>query len=263
MAGYVKLLRSIWHDDDFVRLTATQQRLYMLLLSQPDMSHCGVLAITPARWARLSSDTTPAEIRADLAELVQNRFVVVDEDTEELWIRTWMAYDGGFRVPNTAKAISTALTAIMSPTIREQAVCAALTLGVTLEPTLSARVSVRVSPTLSATLGPRVRLTQELTQGLSQQPAAISQQPKASSQQPADAAAAAAAPEGAHAEALALWIAARVNKPDVRNARKLQEHLQRNASVEWWTLLDQHKDANPDASVAQVLWEVFKMKGEY
>ena len=44
MAGYVKLFRSIWNDPDFRALTRGQQQLYMLLISQQDLSNVGVLS---------------------------------------------------------------------------------------------------------------------------------------------------------------------------------------------------------------------------
>ncbi len=51
MAGYVKLYRSVWQDPDFVALPPAAQRLYFLLISQPDLTHVGVLPLMPARCA--------------------------------------------------------------------------------------------------------------------------------------------------------------------------------------------------------------------
>lgn len=252
MSGYIKLQRHIWLDGDFVALTADAQRLYLVLISQPDLSHAGVVAFTPGRWSTLATDTTPAGIRAAVDELTAARFVAVDERTEELWVRSYMAHDGGYRTPNVHKPIRAALASIMSPTIREQAEHAAETLGVTLSGTLP--------ETLSETL--------PATHTESQQPAAISHKPKTSSPQPqpqpdrnrstpldsgymmsTNAAAAAAA-----------WITHRINQPDVKHPQRLATHLRNTLHTEWGDRLDAHHQQHPDASVAQILWEVFNIK---
>lgn len=101
---HARLRAGIWSDPDFLALAASQQRAYLLALSQPGITYCGVLPYTPRRWARLAPDTTEADIRAALDELAARRFVVIDEDTEELLIRTFIKHDGVLKSPNVARS---------------------------------------------------------------------------------------------------------------------------------------------------------------
>lgn len=120
MAGFAKILRSIWTDREFIGLGTAEQRLFFLLFSQPDLSNCGVLPYLPRRWARLASDTDLGVILTDLRPLADLGLVVIDRDTEELWVRSYMRIDEGFRVPNVAKSIAGAVEAVQSEPLRER-----------------------------------------------------------------------------------------------------------------------------------------------
>lgn len=146
MAGYTKIVRSIWHDDDFKALAATTQRAYFMLVSQPDLTQCGILAITPGRWAQLAADTDTDDIRAEMLALEAAGFIVIDHRTEELWVRSFMKYDEGYRVPNIAKAITNSCEAISSKPLRRQVAKAVLTLGVTLPVTLERTLGESLQP---------------------------------------------------------------------------------------------------------------------
>ena len=92
---------SIWNpDSEFQFRTSAAQRLYFLILTQGDLSLCGVVSLTVDRWARLASDTKPLQIKKALAELAEHRYLVVDNNTQEVWIRTFTAHDGVLRQPN-------------------------------------------------------------------------------------------------------------------------------------------------------------------
>lgn len=90
---YAKLLSSIWQDTDFTLLPASAQRLYLLLVSQRTINLCGVIDLTPRRWASCAHDTTPDDVDEDLAALQQARFVVIDPDTDEVWVRSFIKHD--------------------------------------------------------------------------------------------------------------------------------------------------------------------------
>ena len=150
MAGYTKVVRSIWQDDDFRALGATTQRMYFMLISQPDLSQCGVLATTPGRWAALAADTEAADMRAEMAALEAAGFIVIDPATEELWVRSYMKYDEGHKVPNIAKAVVSACEAVSSRSLRRLIAAAARTLGVTLPETLSRTLGESLQPTPAA-----------------------------------------------------------------------------------------------------------------
>ena len=89
--GVVKT--TIWQDDDFRTLTVAEQRLYVLLLSQPKINNCGVLPLTVRKWARYAVDDSAGAIERGLEVLGDQRFVVVDYDSDEVLVRTFIRHD--------------------------------------------------------------------------------------------------------------------------------------------------------------------------
>lgn len=120
--SYGKLYVSIWdHTGDFITLTAGAQRLYHFFVSHPQLSACGLLPLQPKKWARFAADLTERSVRKALAELVAQRYVLVDEATEEVLVRTYVLHDGGVRTPNIEKAIRRAIDGIESQPLRDAA----------------------------------------------------------------------------------------------------------------------------------------------
>lgn len=111
---HARLLVSIWTDEDFTRLTSAQQLTYLSLISSPDLSWCGVLPLLPQRLALLSSDATDRKVRANLAALEAQRFVVMDEVTAEILVRSYVRHDNLLRQPNVVKAMVKALQKVHS-----------------------------------------------------------------------------------------------------------------------------------------------------
>lgn len=109
---------SIWNDEDFVALPPGPQRTFLMLVSQPDISYAGVIALRERRWSRLAAGLTREAVEADLEELVRTRFVVIDEDTEELLVRSFMRNDGVHRQPNVLRAALRDVEGVSSPAIR-------------------------------------------------------------------------------------------------------------------------------------------------
>jgi hypothetical protein len=92
--SHARIFVSVWQDPDWCELSAEAQRVFMLVLSQPKMSNIGVIDYRPAKWARMSKGTTAQDIEGSIAELEAGRFVVVDRDSEELLVRTFVKNDG-------------------------------------------------------------------------------------------------------------------------------------------------------------------------
>lgn len=113
---------AIWSDGDFLALTASAQRIYLLALSQPSLSWAGVVAYTPRRWARFASGDTPTKVKRSVAELRDATFVLVDEATEELLVRSLIRHDRAMRSPNMAKAVIRDVGVIQSPMLRRAVV---------------------------------------------------------------------------------------------------------------------------------------------
>lgn len=116
--NHARLLTAIWSDPHFTALEPEAQRVYFLLLSQPDLSACGVLAFLPRRWARLSALTSVEEIENAISLLEEARFVMVDNETDELLIRTFVIHDGGLNNPKMRGATKSAMRAVHSRVLR-------------------------------------------------------------------------------------------------------------------------------------------------
>lgn len=115
---HARILTSIWGKDDWRRLSPDEQWAYFLVLSQPGLSMCGVLSYTPKRWAQLTAGSTVAKIRKAIAGLVEARFLLVDEETEELLVRTFAKNDGVLQSPNLVKAMWKAYGDVVSERLR-------------------------------------------------------------------------------------------------------------------------------------------------
>lgn len=117
-----KILASIWQDRDFKALSAEAQRMYFVLLSQPKLSLVGVLDYQPVKWSKLASDTTPDSMHAAIDWLEDKRYVLIDRDTDELLIRTFVVHDLTRLNVNLVKGVWSAWKAVESPLLRLQIV---------------------------------------------------------------------------------------------------------------------------------------------
>lgn len=107
----------IWDDADFMALSVEQQWLYLFLLSQPDVEYTGVMPMRERRWAKKAPFPRQA-FEAALAGLESARFIVTDEDVEELLIRSFMRNDEVYRQPNLVRSALRSLSSVSSSRIR-------------------------------------------------------------------------------------------------------------------------------------------------
>jgi hypothetical protein len=115
---HARVLAAIWNNRGFTGLGAQAQRMFVVALSQPAMSYAGVVPYQPRRWATLARDTTVQTVRRHTQELAAARFVVIDEDSEELLIRTFVRHDGVLMSPNVTRAMVKSYATILSPMLR-------------------------------------------------------------------------------------------------------------------------------------------------
>ena len=116
--NYGRISASIWSDDAFCALPTHAQRMYLFLLSQPNLNHAGILPLTVRRWTRSAHGLTPELVRRDLAMLAKARFIVIDEDTEEVLIRSLVRNDGVWRQPKVMLAMKADTDEIASRSLR-------------------------------------------------------------------------------------------------------------------------------------------------
>jgi len=120
VSAYVKVVRSIWTDSEWLELSSTEKLIYLQLISQPNISKCGVLPFVPRRWAHMHPDLGPNELNAAIDSLESLGYVFVDRDTEELLVRTYMRYDEAWRQTNGVRGIQIEAEQIMSKTLLQQ-----------------------------------------------------------------------------------------------------------------------------------------------
>ena len=119
MARHARVQVSIWDDPDFLTLRTLEQHAYLLLMSNKGLSRCGVITYIPSRFENLARDLTAAKFRTAVAGLREARFLVIDDHTQELLVRTHVRHDGVLDRVNMGKACGTAFEAVVSDVIRD------------------------------------------------------------------------------------------------------------------------------------------------
>jgi hypothetical protein len=115
---YAKIKLSIWKDDDYRALGPMEQWLYEALVSQPDLSLCGLIILRPHRWARLAAGLTAETVDGLLTNLEESRYLCIDRDSEEVLIRTFVKHDGGTGNWKVRKGIESAIEKVESDRLR-------------------------------------------------------------------------------------------------------------------------------------------------
>lgn len=115
---YGVIYHDIWGDSDFRALSTRAQLLYLQLLTSPTLNYAGVADWRPKRIAPLASDLTVRSVERAAGELARGLFVVIDEDTEEVLIRSFLKHDGLLKKPNVTKAMLKAFNATSSDVLR-------------------------------------------------------------------------------------------------------------------------------------------------
>lgn len=115
---YSKTNITIWQDNDWRALPFPAQHVYRMLWDHPQLSYCGVVDWRPARLSALSVGLTKNMLRL-LTDCLQARhFIVVDNETEECLVRSWVRFDGLIRQPRLAVSFANAYAAVGSNVLR-------------------------------------------------------------------------------------------------------------------------------------------------
>lgn len=115
---HAQIRLDMWGDDDWRKLSVPAQHLYMLLLTSPSLSFCGVADWRPARIAQLAAGWTTEDVLESAQELIDRLFLVIDDETEEVLIRSFVRHDGLMKMPNMATAMATSHAGIASARLR-------------------------------------------------------------------------------------------------------------------------------------------------
>ena len=115
-----QIRESIWRDKDFRALSRGAQCTYLELISQSAIDRAGVQPLSVTKLAKGCDSITVDTIWADLNELQNRRFVFFDDDSEEVFVRSYMRTCEVWKVPNTLKSALRASTVVASDMIRHE-----------------------------------------------------------------------------------------------------------------------------------------------
>lgn len=118
MRQYALIHRAILDDPSWRCLTRSQQNLYLLLLLKLSTNLCGVVDWRPKKLAVNASDMTVETIEADAVVLEKKLYIVRDEDTDEVLIRSFLRNDAPLKSSKTAIAVRSSYTDTASPKLR-------------------------------------------------------------------------------------------------------------------------------------------------
>lgn len=115
---HARINLDIWGDDDWLDLTPPAQHLYFVLWTSPQLSYCGTGDWHPGKIAAKAKGWTPTDVDIAAAELSAELFLVIDTDTDEFILRSWMKHDGLWRTPNMAVSMAMARAELASRSLR-------------------------------------------------------------------------------------------------------------------------------------------------
>lgn len=102
---HARISTAIWIDDDFLDLTAPAQHLYFLIVSQMKLSFAGVTEWRPGRIVKLAANWSIPSVEAAALELTAAGYLVIDQESEEVLVRSFIRNDGLLSSPNITKAM--------------------------------------------------------------------------------------------------------------------------------------------------------------
>ncbi len=181
---YARVKVTIWADPDFRTLSPGAQHLYFLLLTSASLNLAGVADWRPGRLAQMSSGWTVNAVKKAGAELEARRYIVIDEASEEVLVRSFVRHDGVLKSPNIAASMVKDYASIGSVEIM-RVVAEEVRRAASEDPTLKGLPSVRelLSEPMSNQVG---TLPREFPSSSPiPQPTTSNQQPATSNQQPA------------------------------------------------------------------------------
>lgn len=115
---FAPLLVAVWNDPDFLALDEGPQRIYFVANSQANMTYCGVVPFMPVSWSGLAGNSSAGKIRRDVKVLEDKNFVVLDRQTEELWVKSFIKHNNVMSQPNVIKAMKASYETIRSAKIK-------------------------------------------------------------------------------------------------------------------------------------------------
>lgn len=114
--GFIQ--ESIWRNPEFRALPRSAQATYCQLITQKEIDKAGMLPYQPTKWVKGCDDMSLSDLLSDLKVLEAARFIIVDEDTDEVLARSYMRNAGVTAIPNVLKNALKSAALVESPTCR-------------------------------------------------------------------------------------------------------------------------------------------------
>lgn len=112
-----RVFTDVWDDGDWCSLSRGERDTYVLLLTQEDLAHCGVIPLREGKWAR-KARVSVDEISGDLKALEAVGWVVIDHETRELLVRSLIRRDKVLRQPKLWVPLAASIKQVDSVHIR-------------------------------------------------------------------------------------------------------------------------------------------------
>lgn len=110
----------LWRKDkEFQQLPRLAQCTFCQILSQKDLDTAGVLTLHLELLAKACTELTEEQLRADFAVLEQRRFLFVDYDTDEVFLRSYVRLVS-VKSPNAWRSVPKNARLIASLKIRHE-----------------------------------------------------------------------------------------------------------------------------------------------
>lgn len=117
---FARIKTNIGDNPDWTNLPSQAQALYITCLSHPTLTSAGVLDWRPRRLATRAADWTPETINTLGHQLEAAGFLIIDQDAEYAFIRSFHRHDPFIRQSDRIGTnIATAITAVESPYIKD------------------------------------------------------------------------------------------------------------------------------------------------
>ena len=118
--GEARIFVSVWDQGgEFVALPMEAQWLYFALCSQLELNNAGVIKIPRREWSNLCVDDDAADRIARARKVLEERrYIVVDDTTDELLVRSYIRTRIEKAPPGTFRSAMDAVTAVSSPLLR-------------------------------------------------------------------------------------------------------------------------------------------------
>jgi hypothetical protein len=116
---HARIKTAIWDDPDWRRLDQSAQHTYWMLTSHKDVSYCGHIDYLPGRWTELCAGLTEAKLKSSVRTLERAKYLVVDRQTHELLIRSFIRHDKLLARRNMGHACARAIGSLHSQQLRD------------------------------------------------------------------------------------------------------------------------------------------------